>query len=205
MQALWDEGSGRILLGDNTRGVAAMLRPIWSQCVGSLDLNWTAWYIQIRPTIFTNNSDLRKIKFASNLPDVTAVQERECVYCTHLGLTNVTTGRLITAGGTSPKWYTVAYNYWGKLIDSETVNYRLCNNVRLTARWKWDVREQRWSVWCMFQSLISSCKYQLPEAHQQWERASEDRVTAVSVLQLVFHHMTVTTNCYWAQCSITCR
>jgi hypothetical protein len=94
-----------------------------------------------------------------------------------------------------PKWYTVAYSYWGKLIGSETVHCRLCNYVRLNARW---------SVWCMFQSLISSCKSQFPEAYQQSKRASEDRVTAVSVLQLVFHHMSVTIN-YCAQCSITCR
>jgi len=34
MKAQWDEGDGRILLGDNTGGGAAMLWPIMFQCVG---------------------------------------------------------------------------------------------------------------------------------------------------------------------------
>jgi quinol-cytochrome oxidoreductase complex cytochrome b subunit len=34
MKAQWDEGSGRILLGDNTGGGAVMLQPIRFQCVG---------------------------------------------------------------------------------------------------------------------------------------------------------------------------
>jgi hypothetical protein len=34
MNVQWDEGSGRILLGDNTGGGAVMLQPIWFQCVG---------------------------------------------------------------------------------------------------------------------------------------------------------------------------
>jgi hypothetical protein len=34
MKAQWDEGFGRILLGDNTNGNEVMLRPIGFQCVG---------------------------------------------------------------------------------------------------------------------------------------------------------------------------
>jgi len=100
-------------------------------------------------TDHTTNSDLRKIQIASNLPERNYCAIRGlcvcvcvcvCVWCTHLGLTNVTRDRPITPGGTRTKRYTVAYNYWSNLIDSETVKYRLCNYARSTGRWKWGNR-----------------------------------------------------------------
>ena len=39
MKALWCEGGGKVLLGDNTEGGAALLRPCWS-----LHFNWTPLY-----------------------------------------------------------------------------------------------------------------------------------------------------------------
>ena len=112
-----------------------------------LDLKWTAWYTEIRPIILTINFDLRKIQIASNLPERNycavegvCVCVCVCVRCTHLELTNVTTDRQITPGGTRPKWYTVAYNYLHNLINPDTVKYRLCNYAPSTTRWKWGKR-----------------------------------------------------------------
>ena len=59
MKAQWDEGGGRILLGDNTGGGAVMLRPITFQSVGVLfQLDWLiCTYIYLTICIF--NSDFR--------------------------------------------------------------------------------------------------------------------------------------------------
>jgi len=69
-----DEGGGRILLGDNTRGGVVMLRPIKLHCIVSLDLSWTASCIYI--SIFMIIFDFRKIR---HVPSPT-----ECAYSVSL-------------------------------------------------------------------------------------------------------------------------
>jgi hypothetical protein len=87
MIAQRDEGGWRILLGDNTGGVAVILRPIRLQCVRGFTASglpaadqitvrssfYCIWaplykYIQTQATIRTLNQDFRKIPLAPDLP-----------------------------------------------------------------------------------------------------------------------------------------
>jgi hypothetical protein len=47
-KARWNEGGGRLLLGDNTGQRAVMLLPIKFQCVLDLDFSWTSQYMRVR-------------------------------------------------------------------------------------------------------------------------------------------------------------
>ena len=88
-KALGEESGGRILLGNNTDGEAAMLWPIRFRCVGvrvtaglryvyahtyvqlyvCMDLNWTPLYIRVHlTTCVPLMSDWRKFRFAPGLP-----------------------------------------------------------------------------------------------------------------------------------------
>ena len=70
MKAQLDEGGGRILMGDNTGGVAVMLRTIRLQCVGfriSAGLHCIYMYIaNDMYAIFI--SDSHKLRLALDLP-----------------------------------------------------------------------------------------------------------------------------------------
>ena len=72
MKAQWDEGCGRILLGDNTVVGAVMLRGIWFHSFGSLDCKRAALYIRVcmlQLTVCIPSSNWRKIRLAPDLSE----------------------------------------------------------------------------------------------------------------------------------------
>jgi hypothetical protein len=60
MKAQWDEGGGRVLLGDNTCGGVVTLLPIRFQCVGV----WISTWLCTWPYVYVLSTELRKIWLA---------------------------------------------------------------------------------------------------------------------------------------------
>jgi hypothetical protein len=74
MKAQWDEGGGRVLLGDNTGGGTFMLWPIRYQCVGVwISSGLGSMYKQL--TLRTLNYDLNRA-----FREVTTAQVGGCLY-----------------------------------------------------------------------------------------------------------------------------